>query len=163
MSKSDYNEMGNDLAEDLIELPWYQSGLAFECTQCGNCCSGPETGYVWVTDEEIERLAIAMEMGDDLDAFRRKFVRSVLSRQSLVEYSDGDCIFLDPKTRGCMVYEARPTQCRTWPFWPQTVNSPSDWARAAKGCPGCNSGPVYELDAITAKIKATLLHQMPKD
>jgi len=163
MSELEYNEIDNDLPEDLVELAWFQSGLAFECTQCGNCCSGPETGYVWVTDEEIERLAIVMKMGDDLDRFRRKFIRSVLSRQSLVEYSDGDCIFLDPKTRGCTVYEARPTQCQTWPFWPQTVNSPSDWARAAKGCPGCNSGPIYGLDAIAARLKATLLHQMPKE
>jgi Fe-S-cluster containining protein len=30
--------------------------LNFTCTQCGNCCSG-EPGYVWVTKEEIRRIA----------------------------------------------------------------------------------------------------------
>ena len=36
--------------------PWYADGLKFTCTQCGNCCSGPR-GYVWITHEEIIRLA----------------------------------------------------------------------------------------------------------
>ena len=40
----------------LDEKPWYASGLAFECTQCGDCCSGPEEGYVWVTPEEPSRV-----------------------------------------------------------------------------------------------------------
>jgi uncharacterized protein len=150
------------MIDENMDLPWYQSGLAFECTQCGNCCSGPETGYVWVTDEEIDRLAIAMKMEDDIDGFKRKFVRQVLARQSLVEYSDGDCIFLDPKTRGCMVYEARPVQCRTWPFWPRTVASPVDWAKTAKSCPGCNHGPVYELPTIAARLQSTIKHQLPQ-
>ncbi len=150
------------MIEEHVELPWYQSGLAFECTQCGNCCSGPETGYVWVTDEEIDRLAVAMDMEDDVEGFKRKFVRQVLARQSLVEYSDGDCIFLDPKTRGCMVYGARPVQCRTWPFWAQTVSSPADWARTAKGCPGCNHGPVYELSSIAARLDSTIKQQLPQ-
>ncbi|MCY2974416.1 MAG: YkgJ family cysteine cluster protein [Planctomycetota bacterium] len=150
------------MIDEHIEFPWYQSGLAFECTQCGNCCSGPETGYVWVTDEEIDRLAVAMDMEDDVEGFKQKFVRQVLASQSLVEYSDGDCIFLDPKTRECMVYEARPVQCRTWPFWPQTVSSPADWARAAKGCPGCNHGPVYELPTIAAHLDSTIKHQLPQ-
>lgn len=127
---------------------WYQSGLRFECTQCGNCCSGPTTGYVWVDEDEIRRLAEAMDMGDDLDDFERKFVRRVGTKKSLVEYSDGDCIFLDPDTRGCSLYQARPRQCRSWPFWDSNLNSPRAWANAAAGCPGCNHGRLYELSEI---------------
>jgi len=36
--------------------PWYRDGLSFSCTQCGNCCSGPE-GYVWVDEEELVQIA----------------------------------------------------------------------------------------------------------
>ena len=36
--------------------PWYAGGLAFECTQCGQCCAGPNEGYVWVNDAEVARL-----------------------------------------------------------------------------------------------------------
>jgi len=132
---------------------WYAGGLSFQCTGCGNCCSGPSSGYVWVDDREIERLAQRLGMADDLERFERQFLRSVNNRQSLVEYSDGDCIFLDPKTRGCSVYEDRPRQCRTWPFWPGNLESPQRWAKAAKGCPGCNQGRLYSLGEIERVLR----------
>lgn len=142
--------MKRQTSED--ETPWYAGGLAFECTQCGNCCSGPETGFVWVDDSEIQALAEAMQMSDRLDEFERKFTRRVGNRISLVEYSDGDCIFLDPKTRGCSLYSARPTQCRTWPFWNSNLELPRDWAHAARSCPGCNKGRLYSLEEIRATL-----------
>ncbi len=132
--------------------PWYSSGLSFECTQCGNCCSGPGAGYVWVNEQEVLSLAKTMGMSDRLDEFERKFTRRVGARVSLVEYSDGDCIFLDPKSRTCSVYESRPVQCRTWPFWKSTVNTPKDWAKAGKGCPGCNQGKLYSLEEIQVAL-----------
>lgn len=124
---------------------WYAQGLRFECTQCGNCCSG-EPGHVWVTDEEIANMASALEM--EVEAFRDKFVRSVGSRLSLVEYPDGDCILLDPETRGCLVYTARPTQCRTWPFWSSNLKSERTWKETCQACPGAGVGKLYSLDEI---------------
>ena len=73
---------------------WYREGLAFECTQCGACCSGAE-GYVWVDQAEIDAMARCMEM--DVEQFEKKFVRKVGNKRSLVEYPDGDCVFLEPK------------------------------------------------------------------
>ncbi len=136
------------MQQEEADREWYQSGLRFQCTQCGNCCSGPGTGFVWVEADEIEQLAIAFGMGDDIEGFERKFVRRIGQRKSLVEYFDGDCIFLDPKSRGCLLYHARPTQCRSWPFWDKNLESPKAWAKAAAGCPGCNHGPLYEISTI---------------
>ena len=104
--------------------PWYRDGLRFECTQCGACCSG-EPGYVWVEEDEIE--AMADDMGLEVDAFERKFVRQVGEAKSLIEYPDGDCILLDPRTRKCTVYKARPIQCRTWPFWDSNLENKKAW------------------------------------
>ena len=104
--------------------PWYKDGLQFECTQCGACCSG-EPGYVFVDRAEID--AMADDMGLEVDAFERKFIRKVGRDRSLIEYPDGDCILLDPRTRKCTVYKSRPTQCRTWPFWDSTVKKKKDW------------------------------------
>jgi len=129
--------------------PWYRSGLAFQCTGCSDCCSGPETGFVWVDEQEIQAIADATGFQNDLDGFERKFVRTIGARKSLVEYSDGDCIFLDPNTRKCSVYKARPKQCRTWPFWKENLRSPKTWAQTAKSCPGCNTGKIYSLEQIT--------------
>ena len=39
------------------KIPWYVAGLAFECQQCGGCCSGPAEGFVWATDAEIAAVA----------------------------------------------------------------------------------------------------------
>ncbi len=128
--------------------PWYAGGLAFQCTQCGNCCSGPGNGYVWVTDDDIAHMAKVMEMEDRIDQFEQRFVRQVGMRRSLVEYSDGDCIFLDPQSRTCLVYEARPIQCRTWPFWDRNLESPVAWNKAAENCPGCNRGEIYGFNEI---------------
>ncbi|MCU0712205.1 MAG: YkgJ family cysteine cluster protein [Pirellula sp.] len=134
------------------KLPWYSEGLSFECTQCGNCCSGPQTGFVWVTEEEIVQLAKAIGMENDLEEFERKFTRRVGIRVSLVEYSDGDCIFLDPTLRNCTVYQARPSQCRTWPFWASNVKSPKTWERTASNCPGCNHGTLYSIQEIDERM-----------
>jgi len=130
--------------------PWYRDGLSFHCTQCGACCSG-EPGFVFVTADEIARLAEHFEM--DVAAFERKFVRRAGRRKSLVEYPDGDCIFLDPDTRRCTVYEARPTQCRTWPFWTSNVKTKKAWRETCEVCPGAGTGRVYSLDEIETRRK----------
>ncbi len=128
-----------------MQQRWYQDGLRFECTQCGVCCSG-EPGFVWVNGEEIQAMARALNM--DEEAFRHQFVRKVGSRESLVEYPDGDCIFLDPHTRGCMVYAERPIQCRTWPFWTSNIKTPLDWEETCAICPGAGQGTLYSIEHI---------------
>ena len=87
------------------DQPWFQDGLRFECTQCGDCCTGAP-GYVWVNRQEMEDLAA--ELGLELEAFEKKYVRRVGIRKSLIEYANGDCVFFDPKARKCTVYNARP-------------------------------------------------------
>lgn len=63
-----------------------------------------------------------------------------------------DCVFLDRKTmKGkaiCSLYEARPKQCRTWPFWPENLASPEDWEEAGEECPGINTGKLRGLEEI---------------
>lgn len=151
--------MNESESPDYEEKTWYAGGLAFECTQCGNCCSGPGTGYVWVSEEEVRSLAHSVGLSGDLDMFERKFTRRVGNRTSLVEYSDGDCIFLEAATRDCTVYESRPSQCRTWPFWAENLESPKNWAKAARGCPGCNQGKLYSVAEIQTRLDRDLENQ----
>ncbi len=118
------------------ETPWYQDGLAFECTRCGACCTGAP-GYVWVDSAEIARLAEFR--GLTVKQFSRQFVRRVGNDYSLIEKPGGDCIFWD-KQHGCTVYPAHPVQCQTWPFWPENIESPEEWERVRQGCPGTGQG-----------------------
>jgi len=131
----------------MTERPWYQEGLRFTCTQCGNCCSGPE-GYVWVDTGEIETLS--QTVGMPVEQLLKVHTRRVGKQVSLRERSNGDCTFLDPHTRRCTVYEVRPKQCRTWPFWNSNLESPQAWASAQTTCPGMGSGQLYQLDQIQA-------------
>lgn len=130
-----------------MRTPWYRDGLRFRCTQCGNCCTGAP-GYVWVTRREIEELA--KYRGISVDEFGERFVRKVGARYSLIEKAGGDCIFFErgDGAGGCTVYSARPTQCRTFPFWRENLASRKAWDEVGDECPGLNEGHVYSLEDI---------------
>ncbi len=131
------------------EAPWYQSGLSFTCTRCGACCRGTP-GYVWVSPAEIEQLA--RFRGQTVEEFSLRFVRRVGNRYSLIERPGGDCIFWDVK-KGCTVYAARPVQCRTWPFWPENVETPAAWDQVTQICPGSGQGRHYSAAEIIESIR----------
>ncbi|QOG13319.1 YkgJ family cysteine cluster protein [Arcobacter sp. FWKO B] len=90
-----------------------------KCNECdGNCCIG-ESGYIWINMQEIEKFAKAFEIS--VDEFREKYLIKVGYKFSIkeVEYSSGKfaCVFFDFQNKNCSVYDLRPTQCRTFPFW----------------------------------------------
>ena len=130
------------------ETPWYREGLSFSCTRCGACCTGAP-GYVWVSAREIEQLA--RFRGETPEEFSARYVRQVGGSFSLIERPGGDCIFWD-KAAGCTVYPARPVQCRTWPFWPENVETPEDWEQITRICPGSGKGRLYSAEEIVESI-----------
>jgi len=137
----------------MTEKPWYHAGLTFECTGCGDCCTGAP-GFVWVTNAEIQEMAGVV--GLSVERFEQRYVRKVGVRKSLIELAGGDCVFFNAGTRRCEVYSARPRQCRTWPFWDSNLRTPSDWERTRQACPGCGKGRLYTLTEIhqqTGKVK----------
>jgi Fe-S-cluster containining protein len=131
---------------------WYAGGLSFSCTCCGNCCTGPQ-GYVIVSDEEAIALAARfnMSVADFLARYTHKTShgRSLTERKTEFGY---DCIFLDrekiPGKAVCGVYEDRPAQCRTWPFWKSNLTSKNAWERAKRTCPGMDKGKHFTLQQI---------------
>ena len=126
--------------------PWWSDGLRFTCTRCGRCCKGPEPGYVAVNAEEVARLA--EHVGMEPDAFGARYVRRVGRRgYSLIEKPNRDCVFWEDEV-GCTVYEARPDQCRTFPFWPELLREREAWDEAATSCPGMNRGRRYSRERI---------------
>lgn len=126
-------------------LPWYHEGLCFECTQCGNCCTGAP-GVVWITEEELR--AVADIRGLSIGEMRIQYTRLVGGRMTLREFANGDCMFLDAHSRRCTIYPVRPAQCRTWPFWNSNLESPKTWERGQTVCPGMGTGELVSLDVI---------------
>lgn len=129
---------------------WYSAGLSFECTQCGNCCSG-DPGYVWATKDELRK--IAKSLGSEDGKLEKRFVRRVGLRYSLTEKPGGDCVFLK-REKGktfCGIYTVRPLQCRTWPFWNQNLRSVDTWNETHVLCPGINKGKHHDLVQIETR------------
>jgi len=124
--------------------------LHFECVGCGDCCSGPEEGYIWITKPEIEFLA--NHFGTTLEQVKKKYLKRIGFKHSIKEdRSTKDCIFLASEQdgcRGCMIYPVRPNQCRTWPFWSFNLHTPDQWNMAAVRCPGINRGRFYSFEEI---------------
>ena len=134
---------------------WYAAGLHFECIGCGNCCSGPDEGYIWATRPEIELIADYLNVTPG--QVRKKYIKRVGLRTTIIEQAgNNDCIFLRmvEGQKQCMIYPVRPSQCRSWPFWPGNLARPGDWNRAAQRCPGINRGRRYSLEEIE-HIKTT--------
>ena len=124
--------MSHPLALHTETQPWYRNGLPFECTGCGQCCTG-SPGYVWVTVDEILQMAQHLDLS--VEKFCQTFVRQVGDRYSLKEDPRSfDCVFL--KEKRCAIYPVRPSQCKTFPWWPQNLESPESWKSAASYCEG---------------------------
>ena len=41
------------------------------------------------------------------------------------------CIFLEKDTKRCTIYESRPVQCRTYPYWPTIIANADTWKNEA--------------------------------
>jgi hypothetical protein len=114
---------------------YYSRGLDFACTRCSACCRG-EPGFVFLSCEDLSRLLAFLSL--DFRAFFRRFARLLDAGTGLAlalrEKPGCDCIFWSPP--GCSVYEARPVQCSTYPFWTGVVDSALAWSEEAQSCPG---------------------------
>ncbi|MDP6439913.1 MAG: YkgJ family cysteine cluster protein [Candidatus Brocadiia bacterium] len=126
--------------------PWYAGGLRFTCTRCGQCCGGAP-GYVWLEEDEISRIADYLKIGED--DLRERHCRRIFTRVSLREQHNYDCIYFTPA--GCRIYHARPSQCYTFPFWPDNIQTTESWEAVKARCPGAGTGRLYtraEIEAI---------------
>lgn len=134
-------------------LPWYEEGLHFRCTECGRCCTG-SPGFVWVTDEEMKGIAATLDM--PLAVFKRKYIRRRDNRYALIEKKteegDYDCIFLENKK--CKIYQNRPKQCRTYPWWRENLTTRQSWQLAADECEGINDeAPLVSYSHIALNLE----------
>jgi Fe-S-cluster containining protein len=130
---------------------WWKDGIRFQCQGSGKCCaSRGEYGYVYLTKEDRQRMAT--HLGLKVRAFISKYCNKT---DGYFHFKGSDensaCLFL--KDKQCGVYEARPTQCRTWPFWPDVMGAKA-WKRdVVDFCPGINKGPIIPAEEIMRQLE----------
>jgi len=131
---------------------FYKEGLRFECQGDGKCCvTRGRYGYVYLSFGDRRRLAAHLKLS--LTAFTAAYTKKVDGLYEL-QYTGKDCPFLQDNR--CRVYEARPWQCRTWPFWPENMDATVWEKEVVSWCPGAGKGRLYtadEIEKIIAKKK----------
>jgi len=128
---------------------WYRDGLRFSCKRCGACCTG--RGSIVVVSPR-EREAIARHLGMSVAEFEAKHTKTAFDETVLLDDAvTGDCEWLERNadgTTGCRVNDAKPDQCRSYPFWPRPLESRAAWEDEAKRCKGIGAGEAVPQDEI---------------
>ncbi|MFN7904826.1 MAG: YkgJ family cysteine cluster protein [Pseudobdellovibrionaceae bacterium] len=129
---------------------FFKDGLKFQCQSSGNCCtSRGEYGFVFLTKDDRQRMANQLKISPS--AFTRKYCEKTKGLWHLKEEKGKpDCMFLSQKK--CSIYEARPTQCRTWPFWPEVMNAKTWSKEVASFCPGVGKGKLHSAKDIQTAL-----------
>lgn len=118
-------------------------------------------GYdcVYLYDDDAERLAL--ELGLELDEFLERYAFVDELGWTRLKMDSDACTFFNRENNSCSVYEARPLQCRTFPFWDSMLTgNPGrlSWrSSASKMCEGVGQGkkwPATQVDKLVADMKA---------
>jgi Fe-S-cluster containining protein len=123
----------------------------FECTACGQCCTGnPQTHYVEVSRAEQKR--ICGTLGLSVRDFRHQYLVSAADGSEGIRLVDnGVCPFLQPDRR-CAIYTVRPVQCETYPFWPELIGNREQWELEKQRCEGIGRGAIIPIAEIKARL-----------
>jgi uncharacterized protein len=130
--------------------------MKFKCQEScgGKCCVSPnEKNFIFLTQEDMQRLEDFLRIpplefaeGNYFDSTRFAQYKKPKFLWFMRDSVGKACRFL--KAGKCSVYEARPTQCRTFPFWPEL-----DWEKVRETCPGIGVGEKLTKETIRGKFR----------
>ena len=128
---------------------YFQNGIRFQCRQCRQCCrSRGAYSYIYFSLKDRQRLARHLQLST-LKVTKR-YMQNTDGLFHLKQ-PDNHCPFLT--SSGCTIYKARPTQCRTWPFWAENMKE-KVWKDEIKPlCKGIGKGRLYSPGEITDLIR----------
>lgn len=102
------------------------------CQSCSGCCCTGESGYIWLEISDIEMISKFLSIS--FSTMVRQYTQRINGRFSLQErkrkQDDYACVFFD---KGCQIYNVRPKQCKTYPFWHRFKRFPKE---VKQECPG---------------------------
>ena len=134
----------------MMKIIDYNQGIRFKCQGSSNCCvSRGEYGFVYLSENDIKRLCLFTKLK------KNDFIKMYCDKTDEFTHlkerpKHNNCIFL--KDKKCSIYKARPTQCRTWPFWSENLNAKKWNDEISKFCPGIGKGEIISKEEIRNSI-----------
>ena len=117
-----------------------QGSLRFACQPgCTRCCR--VKGFVYLTEADLQQAA--EYVGITAAEFEAKYVIRYRTLLRLRRTAKRECHFLGES--GCSIHPAKPTQCRTYPFWPELVEDRRVWEEERAVCPGIGKGGLIQI------------------
>ena len=136
----------------MTDKPWYEKGLRFQCTACGNCCRnhGAYT-HVYLAPKDVSAIARHLKLRPKV--FLERYCKAE-DGWVLLRMDQPACAFLQPDNK-CAIYPVRPKQCATWPFWKENLEKES-WEGAVKAdCPGIDKGELHSREEVERIARET--------
>jgi uncharacterized protein len=130
--------------------PWYAEGVRFACQpDCGKCCTRHGTyDYVYLEGDDVQRLASHFDV--TVEEFRARWTKKD-DGHTVLKMDGPACPFLQGAL--CTVYQARPGQCGSFPFWPENLKSRAAWDELGAFCPGIGQGDLVPLHEIREQLR----------
>ncbi len=114
--------------------------VQFTCQSgCVRCCD--VQGYVYLSEQDLRQAARYLHLA--AAEFERRYIYRTRHLLRLRKPKQKQCQFLTEA--GCSIHPAKPTQCRLFPFWPELLESPVEWVKTARRCPGIGVGPLIQI------------------
>lgn len=127
--------------------------MKFECQEScgGKCCKPGWSGshFIFLTDADIVRIEQFTGLHRNQFSKVGEFEWTRFATEKVTARFMGQCPFLQDGS--CDIYEARPTQCRTFPYWPENM-SDEKWKALSAECPGIGKGPL-DQDPLEVQLK----------
>ena len=134
--------------------------VRFQCQPgCIKCCD--QKGWVYLTEADV--LRAAEYLGLSPTEFEAKYVYRTKHQIRLRKPPKKQCHFLHEG--GCSIHSAKPTQCRTYPFWPELLETSYAWHVASRHCPGIGMGPLIQIGTaleMAEEQRQAYPHMYPK-
>jgi len=142
---------------------YHTKPIRFRCSQCSQCCYGDKYAYVRVKSQEIE--AIRSHLNMDTQSFEDDYLIKLIDHGYGIRMTKNlintllnkpeHCVFLNKEGK-CSIYSVRPTQCCTYPFWPEILINEETWNNEVTRCEGINQGDEVNVKHIEKQKKLSV-------